>query len=75
MQVSPHEFMQVVMQASQRRFTIDNRGDPVAFWSWFLNSLHLDLTGGKRNKSSVISRCFQVPFFYLQPSKWKLIIL
>lgn len=59
-QVSPHEFMQVVMRASNKRFTIEQRGDPVEFWSWFLNSLHLDLTGGKRKKPSVISRCFQV---------------
>ena len=59
-QVSPHEFMQGVMQASQKRFTIDNPGDPVEFWSWLLTSLHMDLTGGKRKKASVISRCFQV---------------
>lgn len=59
-QVSPHEFMQAVMRASNKRFTIEERGDPVEFWSWFLNSLHLELTGGKRKKPSVISRCFQV---------------
>ena len=63
LQVSPHEFMQTVMRASQKRFTIDNQGEPVEFWSWMLNSLHLELTGGKRKKSSVISNCFQVFFF------------
>ncbi|KAK9822309.1 hypothetical protein WJX74_006032 [Apatococcus lobatus] len=58
-QVSPHEFMQAVMAASSKRFTIEQQGDAVEFWSWFINQLHLDLTGGKRKKASVISRCFQ----------------
>ena len=58
-QVSPHEFMQGVMRASNKKFTIEHRADPVEFWSWFLNSLHLALTGMKRKKPSVISRYFQ----------------
>ncbi|KAK9845987.1 hypothetical protein WJX81_007744 [Elliptochloris bilobata] len=58
-QVSPHEFMQAVMAASGKRFVIDQQADPVDFLSWFLNALHADLTGGKRKKPSVISRCFQ----------------
>lgn len=66
MQVSPHEFMQAVMAASNKRFTIEQQGDAVEFWSWFINQLHLDLTGGKRKKASVISKCFQV---WLQPAK------
>lgn len=45
LQVSPHEFMQAVMAASKRRFTIEQQSDPVEFWSWLLNTLHLDLTG------------------------------
>ena len=59
-QVSPHEFMQAVMTASAKRFTIEKQSDPVDFLSWFLNMLHTDLTGGKRKKPSIISRCFQV---------------
>ena len=59
-QVSPHEFMQAVMAASGKRFVIDRQADPVDFLSWFLNALHADLTGGKRKKPSVITRCFQV---------------
>ncbi|CAL8469242.1 g8783 [Coccomyxa elongata] len=58
-QVSPHEFMQAVMMASAKRFTIDKQSDPVDFLSWFLNTVHADLTGGKRKKASIISRCFQ----------------
>ncbi len=60
LQVSPHEFMQAVMMASAKRFTIDKQSDPVDFLSWFLNTVHADLTGGKRKKASIISRCFQV---------------
>lgn len=48
------------MTASAKRFTIDKQSDPVDFLSWFLNTLHSDLTGGKRKKPSIISRCFQV---------------
>lgn len=59
-QVSPHEFMQAVMAASGKRFVIDRQADPVDFLSWFLNALHADLTGGKRKKPSVVTRCFQV---------------
>jgi hypothetical protein len=58
-QVSPHEFMQAVMAASSKRFTIDKQSDPVDFLSWFLNTLHSELTGGKRKKPSIITRCFQ----------------
>ncbi|KAI8475879.1 MAG: ubiquitin-specific protease 39 [Monoraphidium minutum] len=58
-QVSPHEFMQAVILASKRRFTIDTQSDPIEFWSWLLNALHLDLTGGKPKKRSVISDTFQ----------------
>ncbi|KAK9811833.1 hypothetical protein WJX72_010978 [[Myrmecia] bisecta] len=58
-QVSPHEFMQAVMTASAKRFTIEKQSDPVEFWSWFVNTLHSDLTGGKRKKPSIISKCFQ----------------
>mmetsp|Transcript_4482 Transcript_4482/g.9640 ORF Transcript_4482/g.9640 Transcript_4482/m.9640 type:complete len:537 (-) Transcript_4482:876-2486(-) len=58
-QVSPHEFMQAVMVASKKRFVIEEAADPVDFWSWLLNSLHLELTGGRPKKSSIITHCFQ----------------
>ncbi len=48
------------MGASQKRFTIEKQADPVDFLSWFLNTLHTELTGGKRKKSSIVSRSFQV---------------
>ena len=41
-----------VMSASGKRFIIDQQSDPVEFLSWLVNSLHLDLTGGKRKKRS-----------------------
>lgn len=59
MQVSPHEFMQQVMAASAKRFTIEKKSDPLEFLSWLLNTIHTDLTGGKRKKPSIISKCFQ----------------
>lgn len=58
-QVSPHEFMQAVMSASSKRLIIDRQSDPLEFLSWLVNSLHLDLTGGKRKKRSVITDCLQ----------------
>lgn len=59
LQVSPHEFMQAVMSASDNRFTIEKQSDPVEFFAWLLNTLHLGLTGGKRKRASIITRCFQ----------------
>ena len=58
-QVSPHEFMQAVLAASNRRFAIDKQSDPVEFLSWLLNTLNADLSGKKRGGASVVSRCFQ----------------
>uniref|UniRef100_A0A7S0R5S7 Ubiquitinyl hydrolase 1 n=1 Tax=Chlamydomonas leiostraca TaxID=1034604 RepID=A0A7S0R5S7_9CHLO len=58
-QVSPHEFMQAVILASKKRFTLDSGSDPVDFFSWLLNALHADLTGGKVKKPSIITQCFQ----------------
>lgn len=58
-QVSPHEFMQAVMAASDKRFTIEKQSDPNDFFAWLLNTLHLGLTNNKRKKASIITRCFQ----------------
>ena len=57
--VSPHDFMQSVMAKSDNRFNMETQGDPVQFFSWLLNALHLDLTGGDRSKASVISESLQ----------------
>ena len=51
--------MQQVMAASAKKFTIEAKADPLEFLSWLLNTLHSDLTGGKRKKPSIISKCFQ----------------
>ena len=59
-QVSPHEFMQAVMSSSNKRFTIEQQGDVLEFWAWFINTLHHHLAAGKRNRPSIISKCFQV---------------
>lgn len=58
-QVSPHEFLQEVNTASKGRFRLMEQGDPVEFLGWLLNRLHLDLNGGSRKKSSIISNIFQ----------------
>lgn len=59
-QVSPHEFLQEVVNASKGRFSITKQGDPVDFLGWLLNRLHVDLGGGgKKGKRSIISDCFQ----------------
>lgn len=58
-QVSPHEFMQAVMAASGKRFVLERQSDPVEFFSWLANTLHADLTGGKRKRLSVITDCLQ----------------
>lgn len=34
-------------------------GDPIAFLSWFLNSLHIALNGTKKCDSSIIYSTFQ----------------
>ncbi|PWN34724.1 cysteine proteinase [Meira miltonrushii] len=58
-QVSPHEFLQEVANASKGRFSITKQGDPIEFLGWLLNKLHTDLGGGgKKNKRSIISDCF-----------------
>ncbi|GAA5955797.1 hypothetical protein JCM8115_006857 [Rhodotorula mucilaginosa] len=58
-QVSPHEFLQEVANASHGRFKITEHGDPIDFLSWLLNQLHRDLGGSKRPRSSIIYSTFQ----------------
>ena len=38
-QVSPHELMQAVALASNKRFRIGLQSDPVNFFAWFVNSI------------------------------------
>jgi U4/U6.U5 tri-snRNP-associated protein 2 len=58
-QVSPHEFLQEVTSASGRKFRITEGGDPLEFLSWLLNSVHRDLGGTRKERSSVIYSAFQ----------------
>lgn len=36
------------------------QSDPVEFYSWLLNTLHSDLTGGRVKQPSIITQCLQV---------------
>lgn len=54
--VSPHEFLQAVTNASDRKFRLTEQNDPVEFVAWLLNTLHAKL---KRGKRSVITDVFQ----------------
>ena len=54
--VSPHEMLQAVVLCSKKKFQITQQEDPVNFLSWFLNSLHIGLNGGKKRSSSIINR-------------------
>lgn len=64
LQVSPHEFLQAVMKASNKKFRIGAQSDPVAFMAWLLDQLHRDLRSSKKG-SSIIHECFQVPLPFL----------
>ncbi|KAJ3123759.1 hypothetical protein HK098_001646 [Nowakowskiella sp. JEL0407] len=65
-QVSPHEFLQEVTNASSKRFKLTEQSDVIEFLSWFLNSLHNGLKqpvptkGGKKKVyGSIIHDIFQ----------------
>ncbi|KAG8056704.1 hypothetical protein GUJ93_ZPchr0002g24489 [Zizania palustris] len=58
-QVSPHEFLQAVMKASDKRFQIGVQSDPVEFMSWLLNTMHSKLKSSKKKNRSIIHDCFQ----------------
>ncbi|GFW69833.1 hypothetical protein TNCV_2549481 [Trichonephila clavipes] len=57
--VSPHEMLQAVVLCSKKNFQITEQGDPIAFLSWFLNSLHSALNGTKKLNSSIVYSTFQ----------------
>ncbi|KAF9427691.1 hypothetical protein BGZ94_004373 [Podila epigama] len=58
-QVSPHELLQEISNASSRQFRLTEQSDPLAFLSWFLNTLHRDLGGSRKKNSSIIYSTFQ----------------
>lgn len=62
--VSPHELLQAVMTKSNKKFRIGQQSDPLHFLSWFLNTMHRDITTlkiktQKKKKSSPITKAFQ----------------
>ncbi|KAI9334707.1 u4/U6.U5 tri-snRNP-associated protein 2-like protein [Obelidium mucronatum] len=59
-QVSPHEFLQEMTNASGRQFLLTAQSDPADFLAWLLNSLHSGMGGNPRkNGSSIIHKIFQ----------------
>ncbi|CAG8534436.1 9467_t:CDS:10 [Diversispora eburnea] len=58
-QVSPHELLQEISNASNKVFKLAEQSDPIEFLCWFLNSLHKDLGGTKKRNSSIIHNIFQ----------------
>ena len=52
-------FLQEISNASNRKFKLTEQSDPLAFLSWFLNTLHKDLGGSKKKDSSIIYSTFQ----------------
>ncbi|CAG8498685.1 14364_t:CDS:10 [Funneliformis caledonium] len=58
-QVSPHELLQEIVNASGKKFKLAEQSDPLEFLSWFLNTLHKDLGGTRKPKSSIIYKIFQ----------------
>ncbi|KAJ3101238.1 U4/U6.U5 tri-snRNP-associated protein 2, partial [Physocladia obscura] len=59
-QVSPHELLQEISNASAKQFLLTIQADPADFLAWFLNVLHTGLGGSpKKNGGSVIHTSFQ----------------
>lgn len=58
-QVSPHELLQEVVSASGRKYRITEAGDPLEFMTWLLNSVHNDLGGNRKDKSSMVFSAFR----------------
>lgn len=72
--ISPHEMLQEISNRSSN-FKIGTRVNLVQFISWFLNSLHTDLTGGKASKSSIISDCFRGEVCVIAEKEEKIAVL
>ncbi|RKP27479.1 hypothetical protein SYNPS1DRAFT_32444 [Syncephalis pseudoplumigaleata] len=61
-QVSPHELLQAISNASEKRFRLSTQTDPIELFSWLMNRLHMDLGGTRKKPSSslaIISQTFQ----------------
>lgn len=58
-QVSPHEFVQEVVNASHQKFSLVHQGDTLEFLSWFLNTLHRELSELYGDQRTVVYQAFQ----------------
>ncbi|KAI8988673.1 hypothetical protein BDB01DRAFT_719137 [Pilobolus umbonatus] len=58
-QVSPHELLQEISNASHKKFKLTEQSNAIDFLSWFLNTLHKDLGGTKKKNSSIIYKQLQ----------------
>lgn len=56
--MSPREFLQAVMDSSEKRFRVDVQSDPPEFMLWLLKTLCADLRGSKKG-NNIIHQCFQ----------------
>jgi U4/U6.U5 tri-snRNP-associated protein 2 len=57
--VSPHEMLQAVSSRSDKKFRIGEQSDPIRFISWLLNTMHRDLGGTRKPRSSVVQHALQ----------------
>eukprot|EP00035_Acanthoeca_spectabilis_P011519 m.202756 g.202756 ORF g.202756 m.202756 type:complete len:623 (-) comp15366_c0_seq6:4237-6105(-) len=55
--VSPHEFLQAVVNASKRKFKLTEQRDPFDFLSWLLNALHMRLKAV--HKKTIVHKVFR----------------
>ncbi|KAF8819927.1 putative ubiquitin specific protease 39 isoform 2 [Cardiosporidium cionae] len=60
--VSPHEFLQAVGVASEKKFRIGVQKDPLALFSWLMNRLAVKLKA-PRTKDSVVNNCLRGQVF------------
>ncbi|GAA5794955.1 hypothetical protein HPULCUR_000305 [Helicostylum pulchrum] len=58
-QVSPHELLQEISNASGKRFKLTEQSNAIDFLSWFLNTIHKDLGGTRKKNSSIIYKQLQ----------------
>jgi len=57
--VSPHELLQVISILSEKQFQSGVVTDPFNFCAWFVNKLHEELSEGKKDKETIITKIFQ----------------
>lgn len=57
--VDPHEFLQAISTASDKKFKPGTVRDPLDFLQFLLNHLHIHLGGTKKPGSSIIHHIFQ----------------